>query len=253
MTAAQGLSGECKLDRLTLTPVCKGLLKQFWANREQLPWRSKPLIPRLSSNTPRWVTTLRSLIKQQHGVGWSIREQSGRVKLSRRWKDGTSESAMLPLAWDCSSSATIAYWLNAIHQRMEDAGLPLKDAVELQSKSIAFGLSAAAVESLPSEEAIDWHEVMARFRKHKTSDTGECRLDSFDRNYGLKLQQFLEVVQRSPIPRDARTTLANLRDSFGGEPGSAGRSGANCERRQQPRANSSPATASATATPCART
>ncbi len=197
-------------------------------------------MPRLSSTTPRWVTTLRSLIKQQHGVGWSIREQSGRVKLSRRWKDGTSESVMLPLTWDRSSSTKIANWLNAIHQRMEDAGLPLKDAVELQSKAMAFGLplkdavelqskamafglSAAAMEPLPSEDAIDWHEVVARFRKHKTSDTGECRLDSFDRNYGLKMQQFLEVVRRRPIPRDARTTLASLRDNFGGEPGSSGR------------------------------
>jgi integrase len=180
-------------------------------------------MPRLSSSTPRWVTTLRSLIKQQHGVGWSIREQSGRVKLSRRWRDGTSESAMLPLAWDRSSSTTIANWLNAIHQRMEDAGIPLKDAVDLQSKAAAVGLSAAAMEPLPGEEAINWHEVVERFRKHKTSDTGECREDSFDRNYDLKLRQFLEVVQSRPMPRDARTTLASLRDNFGGAPGSSGR------------------------------
>jgi hypothetical protein len=60
--------------------------------------------------------------------------------------------------------------------------------------------------SLPSEDGIDWHELVARFRQRKTSDTGECRLDSFDRNYGLKMQQFLEVVRRRPIPRDARTT-----------------------------------------------
>jgi hypothetical protein len=126
-------------------------------------------MPRLASTTPRRFTTLRSLIKQQHGVGWSICEQSGRIKLSRRWKD----------------------------------------AVELQNKAMAFGLSAAAMEPLPSEDAIDWHELVARFRKHKTSDTGECRLDSFDRNYGLKMQQFLEVVRRRPIPRDARTTLAS--------------------------------------------
>jgi hypothetical protein len=38
-------------------------------------------------------------------------------------------------AWDRSSSTAIANWLLAIHQRMEDAGLPLKDAVELQSKA----------------------------------------------------------------------------------------------------------------------
>jgi integrase len=219
----QGFLGTGNPWNLEQAPACKGLLKPFWANREQLPWRSPLLMPRLSSTTPRWVTTLRWLIKQQHGVGWAIREQSGRVKLSRRWKDGTSESAMLPLAWDRSSSTSIANWLNAIHQRMEDAGLPLRDAVELQSKAMAFGLSAAAMEPLPSEDAIDWHEVVARFRKHKTSDTGECRLDSFDRNYGLKMQQFLEVVRRRPIPRDARTTLATLRDNFGGEPGSAGR------------------------------
>ena len=34
------------------------------------------------------------------------------------------------------------------------------------------------MELLPSEDAIDWHEVVERLRKHKTSDTGECRLDS---------------------------------------------------------------------------
>jgi hypothetical protein len=79
------------------------------------------------------------------------------------------------------------------------------------------------MEPMPSEDAIDWHEVVARFRKHKTIDTGECRLDSFDRNYGLKLQQILAVVRRRLIPREGRTTLASLRDNFGEEPGSAGR------------------------------
>lgn len=37
-------------------------------------------MPRSSRSTPAWVKTARSMIKQQHGQGWSICEQSGRVK-----------------------------------------------------------------------------------------------------------------------------------------------------------------------------
>lgn len=180
-------------------------------------------MPRLSRTTPAWVKTLRSLIKQEHGQGWSICEQSGRVKISRRWSDGSSSAVTLPLAWERSSSTAVVNWISAIHQRMETAGLSLKAAAELQATAAGVSRAPSDRQAQASDGSINWQEVVTRFTKHKTSDTGACRPDSFERSYGLTLRQFLEVIQRKPLPRDARTVLGTLRDSFGGAPGSTGR------------------------------
>ncbi len=180
-------------------------------------------MPRLSSSTPPWVVTIRSLIRQQHGQGWAIREQSGRVKLSLRFRDGSSSSVMLPLPWQRNASTAVLTWIQAIHERMEEAGLSLRDAADLHAVAAGLSTPSPGNSSLVCETSIDWQEVVDRFRKHKTNDTGACRPDSFERSYGLTLRQVLDVIKRKPLPRDARTLLARLRDSYGGAPGSTGR------------------------------
>lgn len=180
-------------------------------------------MPRYSSSTPSWASNLRALIRQEHGKGWSIREQSERVKLSLRYADGTSSSVMLPIPWQRHASTAVLSWIQAIHERMEAAGLSLRDATDLQTKAAETSSPASGPSPLLAESSIDWQEVVNRFGKHKTSDTGACRPDSFERSYGLTLRQVLEVIEQKPLPRDGLSLLARLRDSYGGEPGSVGR------------------------------
>lgn len=178
-------------------------------------------MPRLSASTPTWVSNLRRVIKQEHGLGWSIREQSSKFKLARRWADGSESAAVLPLVWDRRNSSTVMAWIQNINLRMNN-GLSLKEAVALQAT--AHGLSPSPQDEKPGlEGGLDWSVVLERFSKHKTADTGACKPESFQRNYGLPLRQLLTELQRKPLPRDARTVLERLRDTYGGEPGSRGR------------------------------
>jgi hypothetical protein len=46
-------------------------------------------------STPKWVSTLRAAIKQEHGFGWGIRDKGGKVQVTRRFEDGTRSSVTL--------------------------------------------------------------------------------------------------------------------------------------------------------------
>jgi integrase len=178
-------------------------------------------VPRLSTSTPAWVSNLRRVIKQEQGLGWSIREQSSKFKLARRWADGSESAAVLPLAWDRRNTSTVMAWIQSISARM-DNGLSLKEAVALQAT--AQSLTPSPQEEAPGfDGGMDWSVVLERFGKHKTTDTGACKPESFQRSYGLSLRQLLTELKRKPLPRDARTVLGRLRDTYGGEPGSRGR------------------------------
>jgi hypothetical protein len=47
-----------------------------------------------------WVYSLRRVQKAEHGHGWSVREHSGKVQLTRRFEDGTRSSVILEIAWN---------------------------------------------------------------------------------------------------------------------------------------------------------
>ena len=68
------------------------------------------------------------MIKQQHGSGWAIREQSGKVKLSRRWAGGSS-SAMLDLPWASRSATAVLGQIESISTRMSEAKMSLAPPV----------------------------------------------------------------------------------------------------------------------------
>jgi integrase len=178
-------------------------------------------MPRLSQSTPRWALDLRGLIKRQHGNGWSIREQSAKVKLTRRWADGGSSSVMLDLPWASTSATAVLAQLEAIKQRMDQSGLSLAQAAGLQARSVATA-SASGFLSAKSD-SINWEAVVKNFGAHKTTHTGDVKQTTWKRMYAPVMRQVLEVVGGRPAPRTGRDVLAQLRDSYGGTPGSAGR------------------------------
>ena len=171
--------------------------------------------------TPAWVVNTRGLIKGSHGSGWSISEQCGRVKLSRRWEDGGRSSAMLDLPWASTSAPALVGQIADIAKRMAEAGLSLAEAVKLQAAAAASG-SATGRLSHAAEE-IAWPELVERFGAHKTAHTGEVKPVTWERMYGPVMKQVLVVMAERPLPRTGRDVLARLRDNYGGEPGSSGR------------------------------
>ncbi|MCX5969319.1 MAG: hypothetical protein NTV57_17170 [Cyanobacteria bacterium] len=177
-------------------------------------------MPALSSATPAWATTLRSMIKQQHGSGWAIREQSGKVKLTRRWAGGSS-SAMLDLTWASTSATAVLGQIETISTRMSEVGMSLADAVRLQAAATTTGSATGRLSA--NGEAIDWPVMVEKFGAHKTAHTGDVKPSTWERMYGPIMRQVLVVLVERPLPHTGRDVLARLRDNYGGEPGSSGR------------------------------
>ena len=60
----------------------------------------------MPSSSLRWVITLRDAIKREHGLGWSVREISSPIQLTRRFDDGTRSSVTLDLPWSPASTTS---------------------------------------------------------------------------------------------------------------------------------------------------
>jgi integrase len=106
----------------------------------------------------------------------------------------------------------VAVRVQEIRTRMESQGLGLREAADL------LQAPAAAVTG-----AIDWPDLVERFRKHKVEDTGDVAAATFEAVYRPVMVQINTTMVTKPIPRDGRALLAALRDRYGGEPGSRGR------------------------------
>ena len=165
-----------------------------------------------AERTPRWVATLRAAVKQQHGFGWSLREKAGKVQLTRRFEDGTRSSVTLDCSWSPEATAEVLSLLPEIRSRMDKQRLGLQEAYELLREPVEA-----------TAQRMDMAVVVARFQKHKLSDTGAVSSRTWAAMYAPVMRQVLESMAAKPVPRDGRTLLASLRDRCGGEPGSRGR------------------------------
>jgi integrase len=164
---------------------------------------------------PAWVRDLRSLIKREHGRGWSLSEQSGAVKLTRRFPDGARSSVQLDLPWRSTSATAVLTQLQRIRHRMDDAGLGLAEAAATVHPDTTASTEAAAT--------IDWPELVRAFEKHKTIDTGDLKPTTWQEMYAPVMAQVIATTASRRAPRSGQTLLAALRDTYGGEPGSQGR------------------------------
>jgi integrase len=155
------------------------------------------------------------LIKREHGLGWSLSEQSGAVKLTRRFADGARSSVQLDLPWNSSSATVVLTQLQAIRDRMEEAGLGLAEA--------AASLGAETTTTSGAGPSIDWDLLVQAFKKHKTDDTGEVKASTWHEMYAPVMAQVMTAAATRPTPRSGQVLLGALRDTYGGEPGSQGR------------------------------
>lgn len=139
-----------------------------------------------SSPAPRWVQTLRTILKTEHGFGWSIREHRGKVQLTRRFEDDSRSSVSLELAWSPSSQTELLNTVRELRKRMDTRQLSLKEAHDLLCSAPAG-----------SDGQLDWGVVVERFlesrRGLRTTTLGDLRTRS---------ERVLSTLQSSPRPRD---------------------------------------------------
>ena len=127
---------------------------------------------RASQKIPPWVQTLRQVIKQEHGRGWTLREANGHVQLTQRFPDGKRQSVtLLDLPWGAESTTGVLNRLTVIRERM-DRGMGLKEAAGMSERS----------KTAPGQ--VDWRSVATSWQKHKgIAGTGQINSKTWDRHY----------------------------------------------------------------------
>lgn len=138
-----------------------------------------------------WDSTLREVIKTEHGFGWAIRGHRGKVQLTRRFEDGSRSSVSLDITWDASCQSAVMQTLGDIRQRMEAQGLGLKEAYAL-------------IHCAPTAESgrLDWAVVVERFMASR-----EGRRATTLRDLRTRMNRTLQVLQATPRPRDGRSLM----------------------------------------------
>jgi integrase len=138
-------------------------------------------------------TNLRRLLKQEHGPGWGISEQSGNTKLTRRHADGTRSSVMLELPWTASSTTKISAAVARLRQLMEERNLALAEAHKL---------TTAPAASSEASGAINWPAVAEAFLATR-SDRRATTL----RDLKGRVRNALLTLETKPRPRDGRSLM----------------------------------------------
>ena len=140
-----------------------------------------------------WDVVLRRQLKLEHGRGWSIGEQSGKIKLTRRYDDGTRNSVMLTLRWAPSSASAVVAAVAQIRTVMDERNLGLTEAHSLLEEQVA---QAAAT------GAINWDAIAKAFLDNRGD-----RRDSTLRDLRNRITRALISLDSKPKPRDGRTLM----------------------------------------------
>ena len=103
-----------------------------------------------------WVDDVRGLLKREHGRGWGIEEQSGRVKLYRRVPGDRKQAVTTDLAWAPGSQSDVVQLVATVRNRMEQLGLGLNEAYTLLHRSSDAGFNG-----------VNWSEVATQYEAHR--------------------------------------------------------------------------------------
>jgi integrase len=140
-----------------------------------------------------WDQLLRKQVKLEHGRGWSISQQSGKAKLTRRHPDGSRESVTLAIPWAASSGSAINAAVARLRQLMEERGLRLSDA---------YALTELAEVSTGSAEGLNWQWVAEQFLASR-ADRREATLCDLR----FRVSNALTTLSAKPKPRDGRSLM----------------------------------------------
>lgn len=149
----------------------------------------------MAPGSPPWISTLRHALKAEHGRGWSVREQSGKVQLTHRYEDGSRTSVDLGLEWNSGCIAKVIERVAAIRDRMECQQLCLATANELISRTRAR-----------KPDQVDWAEIVALYRQARVS-SGEVKATTWERDIAPRMKRTLATLASRPTPRDGSSLL----------------------------------------------
>ena len=144
-----------------------------------------------------WVTDVRSLLRREHGKGWRIEEQSGRIKLCLAVPGQRKQAVTTHLSWAPSSATKLATLLGEVRERMDSLSLGLADA---------YNLLAQVPDAEPGQ--LDWVEVSKRYEHHRIS-SGVAQTN-YDRNERTRISNVLSLLALPKrAPHDGRSLMTS--------------------------------------------
>ena len=137
-----------------------------------------------------WIDDVRGVLKREHGKGWSVQQQSGKIKLVRRVPGQSSKQAITTqLPWRASSQTKLLSLVVELRQKMEDLGLSMADAHKLM---------VVTPEAVPGQ--LDWEEVARRYEQQRVLESSQS---TFDREERHKVAKALELLSKKRgAPKD---------------------------------------------------
>jgi len=168
-------------------------------------------MPKTHTKPGTWVHDLRRQIKRQYGAGWSVIEQSAKVKLTRR----SGGSVMLDIPWAVSSTTAILNEIGVLAARMLERDIGLREANDLGA-----GVQARVTGRGVVVESLDWDQVAKEFMASRSDNRKNTT-----RPTEVRIQKALETLQSKPKPTDGGSFMRAYAKAHFAQcpPGGAGR------------------------------
>ena len=160
-----------------------------------------------------WTTDVRSVIRREHGRGWLIEQQSGRIKLCIAVPGQRRQAVTTHLSWAPSSATKLTTLIGEIRDRMESLSLGLADSYKLLSH---------VPEAEPGQ--LDWNEVAQRYEQFRVA--GSVTQANYDRNERSRISNVLKLlVLPKRAPHDGRSLMTSYALTYLAKcaPGGSGR------------------------------
>ena len=168
-------------------------------------------MPKTHTKPGTWVHDLRRQIKRQYGPGWSVIEQSAKVKLTRR----NGGSVMLDIVWAARSTTAILNEIGVLAARMLERDIGLREAHALGAAVQARVTGRGVV-----VDSLNWEQVAQDFLDSKTDNRKNTT-----RPTSVRIQKALTTLQSNPKPTDAGSLMRAYAKAHFSKcpPGGAGR------------------------------
>ena len=150
-------------------------------------------MPKTNTKPGTWLHDLRRQIKRQYGPGWSVIEQSSKVKLTRR----NEGSVMLDIPWAASSTTAILNEIGVIRSRMLERDIGLREA-----HALGAGVKALVTGRGVVVDSLNWEQIAQDFLDSRSDNRKNTT-----RPTTVRIQKALTTLQGKPKPTDGASLM----------------------------------------------
>lgn len=139
---------------------------------------------------PQWLKTLRMAVKGDYGAGWILEDQYGRFKIGRREtgnaREGRRQFVSTDLPFTRGSHRKVLNLIGEIAQRMQEQGLSLREAYELE----------ATTPTLENTGEINWEAVANRYKNDRVGG-GFVTAANYKTNEQYRIERAIALINAS--------------------------------------------------------